>query len=417
MPSNYPELMTQKEIEQILHSALTILQQAGCIYQSGDALDSLGSLGCQIDKRQHRAFIPTAISRKLLKKIKFNNYFNITGMMGYSSHFMEKSTQQNQEKIDFQKIIHFASSLTGINILSSGFVPSEQTNQEPIARIFKELLENSTKPFLVPSCSLAQAQKCLMTLPNSSQSSHKIKDRCYGLVQISTPLHYSESNLQKLSLYAKYNQAICLEGNYTPASQIPVASLLALQIAEWIAGYCYLESKSFHPTILYRIPPSFSGGQKNGVISSKRLLAYHVGILELAKELKFSINLPYPTLSDLDFYHGWMAGFFAKNYLAKCSICFYPLNVNIPHDSILNDLILQNEFVCYLQHIISYSQPQGSIDKLIDRRQQKKYQLSTDLFQSKIFRSDMFEVWRREKIEFPELVSQQVEHQVKTLNE
>ena len=413
MQPNYPKVITQEEIDKILHSALTILQQVGCIYQSKEALDSLEELGCQIDRKQHRALIPIAISRELLKKTEFSDYPTITGMMGYSSRPLGKDIQQNQEKRDCQTLIHFASSLMGINIISSGFIPLEHVSQS-VPRIFQELLDDSTKPFLVPPCSLDQSQKCLVTLPNLLGSTKKIKDKCYGLVKVSAPLRYNESNLQKLILYAKYNQAICLEGSYTVVSQIPIASLLALQMAEWIFGYCYLESKALHPTILYRVPPAFPGEQKHGLFSLKRWLSYHIGILELAKILKFSINLPYPDLTNPDFYQGWMAGFFARNYVGKCPVCFYPSD--ILDDSVLNDLILQSEFVCYLQHITSYFQPQGNIDKLIDRLQQKDYRLPTNLFQSKIFRSDAIEGWRRQKMEFSELIDQQVKYKVNQLN-
>ncbi len=117
------ELLTQDLIDRILDEAFQLMMKPGIKVQSAEALELLGSAGCEVDEANEVARIPESVARKALETVP--------------SQFLLYDREGNPKVTYGGDHVHFDPGSSGVNILNPETLEHKPAYTPDLARIIK----------------------------------------------------------------------------------------------------------------------------------------------------------------------------------------------------------------------------------------------------------------------------------------
>lgn len=409
--------LSHSELEDIIDTACQILAESGCIFESPSAREALLAIGADANKKDNRIRIATNTITEIIETLRqtYHTSLDPSLVMGYATQTIhDPITKQKREGTwnDCEKILTLGQELPqiamvswGIQNFSAGSDDSSLTNA----------LRYTTKPIYLGLANSDTAKLMVEGAQRLVGTEAKLKKEIHiaGGVCPSTAFSYHTSDTDLIWLYSQYNQPIYWYSQYHSGLSYPLASVLALQTAEILAGICYAVSiKSKSPFLLCPADP------QNSLLDLDtsavwNFLLYQLASVQIGHYLGLPVAVGAITPNSPDFAHStimvlsrqlmWLSG--ADQILnigvAGCDEkqSFMPLAV-----------VFDNEWREYWKHIVQsdiMKTKSYPISQFLQESQQGKFSQKLALWNSEFFCTDEIELWRKYRMSWIQNISTQ----------
>lgn len=302
------QVLSRSEVEDILDMACQILADAGCVFENATARDSLAAMGADVNKKENRVRIAADTIADVLSGLRQTYHTSLTDpslVMGYANQIHDPQTRQNRKATweDCKRILAIGQECSQIGMVSWGAETWEETSASQIAPA--DALRYTTKPVYLGLAKCEIAQTMLDAAQRYIGGEEKLKKqiRIAGAVRPAAPFLYHSDQTDLVKLYSQYNQPIYWYSQYHSNLAYPLASVLALQTAEILAGICYAISiKSHSPFLLCPATPQdiFTDFDTGAIWNC---LLYQVATIQIGHHLGLPVAVSGLMPSSPDFAH------------------------------------------------------------------------------------------------------------------
>jgi trimethylamine--corrinoid protein Co-methyltransferase len=236
------ELLTEKEIEQIHHTSLELLEDVGVKIESEEALNLLKEYGVTVDHRTKFAKFPEQLIKEQLKNVP--NCFKLCGRDGTfqfevntnSTQFAtvgtpvkiyDKSVKNGVRKTVLEDTIQQIRVVDGLENIVCSHVdvwPNDVPYLETHYHTIRAWAENSLKPYGL-GCYGRVASNDMMRITSivtGGEEELKQHPRLIGFFNPTSPLILSKIMVNGLFIFAEWNQPIIIAPAASAGSTAPV---------------------------------------------------------------------------------------------------------------------------------------------------------------------------------------------------
>jgi trimethylamine---corrinoid protein Co-methyltransferase len=257
MKTNFTEVLSQDEIIKIDQESMRILEESGVRVLHQGGLELLESIGCKVDMKLSRVYIPSSIVKKAVNSIpeKFSLYGRDTlnkielggdnvcfGPGGFAVFAEDLNTGKRRRAIRQDLIDHLkvSDALPGCEFNHVNVFPSDLPIETADLYMWADSLVYQTKPIMSENFSSKSVENLLkmgMVLRGSLEELIQKPNICLD-VCILSPLSHDTRQVDLLLTGAKYGLPISIESGPIAGASCPVtlASLLSQSNAEVLSA-------------------------------------------------------------------------------------------------------------------------------------------------------------------------------------
>lgn len=318
---NRLEILSVEEIERILDTSYSILEQAGFKFEWEYALNLLREHGCKVDLNSQMAWIPRKLVSEALEKMPTlaapQEYPKIFWAPWIGMNVIDHITQKPRPGTlqDCRSTINVVNHLDNISVSSTGVVPQDVPIGLPDLYMAELLFKYSEKIFTTWTFTVETSRDILeMALAVTGGEEQLKESRIINyLAEPVSPLQLSRHSLEIMKLYGEMDQPINMGsmvqvGTTGPAT---LAGSVALQMAEDLAGLVYLYCLGSNSPIALGGPMQVADMKTGACLyAPPELSLIHLALVTCAHHLGFmsgctsgltEANFP-------DFQNGWERG-------------------------------------------------------------------------------------------------------------
>ena len=318
---NRLDILTPEELERIVDTSCSMLEQAGFRFEWDFALNLMREHGCKVDMDAQMVWIPRRLVMEALEKMHPlaapQEYPKLFWAPWIGMKFIDHKTQQPRSGTlqDCKNIINVVNHLENVSVSSTGVVPQDVDNRLPDLYMAELLFKYSEKIFTTWTFTVDTCRDIVEMALAVTGGEKELKESAIinYLAEPVSPLKLSRHSLEIIKLYGEMNQAINMGsmvqvGTTGPAT---LAGSVALQLAEDLASLAYLYCLGSQSPVSLGGPMQVAD-LKNGncLYAPPELPLIHLGIVACAHHLGYLSGCTsgltetnYP-----DFQNGWDRG-------------------------------------------------------------------------------------------------------------
>ncbi len=404
------QVLAQPEIDQIVEMALKVLEEEGCVFELESSRKKLKEAGANIHA-QNRIRIPADILWDIIAEFQeaYHRPNAIGFMMGQAPLWYDPSKKQNlQGALEIgRKLAKFGQKSPYITAISSGI---ELPNMEEWLEALPTLTQ---KPIYLGQVHPESLQELKTVLSDKTSAQAKLQF-CIS-IQASAAFAYKNYDLGLLEWASENNHALYFKSNYRPGLGIPVASVLALQLAETLAGIYYiicLQSKS--PVLM--TATSLPETMKPDSPDLFDFFNYDLALIQLAHFLGIPVAIPLFPIRSLDFLGATPAALQRMLLmLAKPDQC---MDMGVSTNKVFNpmQLLLEHEWISYWRKVTTMpASIEVKMDPFLQDLQMGKFNPKPMIWDGEYFCYDELEFWRKKRMSFTQYLTTQLAQKWQTL--
>jgi trimethylamine--corrinoid protein Co-methyltransferase len=255
--------LLKEQVERVHTYALRLLEEAGCAVQCDEAVDILGSAGCDVSDpkkiRIPRKLVLKALEAapkgievfnrngKLAMKLeKWNCYYG-TGSDCVTTIELEEGTRRRCTKADIQKLTSFCDVLPNIDFVMSFGIANDAPQGGNFVHQYEAMLLNTSKPVIVTGHGRNDMRTMIKMAATAVGGVENLKKRP-PLVLYSEPLSpliHTEMGVSKALICCEYEIPFIYIGSPYMGASAPASleGILVQAVAESLSGLVIFQTK------------------------------------------------------------------------------------------------------------------------------------------------------------------------------
>jgi trimethylamine--corrinoid protein Co-methyltransferase len=257
--------LSDEDILKVHESAMRVLEEAGILFESAEALDILEGAGCRIDRGKRKAFIPRAVAKQAIRQVpeafelwdrEGENSFTIGGDNYYFDpgssglNFLESDGETARLAVtdDMVKVYRLTDALPEIKLQSTALSVSDVPDAITDCYRLWQLLKNSSKPFVSGAYDIPGAARLAKLLRALRGGEEELRAKPAGVMDVCSqpPLKWGDVSCGNIIDFARWG--IPIETISVPmpgaASPATLAGSVVMHVAESVSGIVLAQAVS-----------------------------------------------------------------------------------------------------------------------------------------------------------------------------